>query len=319
MMSNKYKVNTWNMNQQTKLKVAVLMATYNGLQSIDEQVASILNQYDINLSLHISDNASTDGTKMWLEKLALKNNNITVLPHDAYLAGAGKNFFRLIKDVDLTGFDYIAFADQDDIWKSDKLIRHVKLAKLHNADGVSSNVMAFWPDGKEKLLDKAQPQRALDYLFESAGPGCTFLMTTWLVHKVREQLLDENSPAKDMALHDWLTYAICRAHGRKWIIDSHPSVRYRQHANNVFGANVGFKAKLTRLQKLRQGWYRKEVAKIAQVCNRIAPSNETNELLVLLNSNSYFFQLQLLSFIPEARRRLVDRCLLALSIVVGLF
>ena len=65
-------------------------------------------------------------------------------------------------------------------------------------------------------------------------------MTPWLVSKVREQLLDAHSPAKNVALHDWLTYAVCRAHGKRWVIDDKSSVKYRQHGNNVVGANVGF-------------------------------------------------------------------------------
>lgn len=294
------------------------MATHNGMPWLVNQLDSIFSQIDADVELHVSDDASSDETIEYLKQIAQKDSRLILLDSKS-IGSAGKNFYRLIKDVDIVEFDYVAFADQDDLWASDKLIRHIQLARQHGADGVSSNVMAFWPNGGEKLIDKAQPQRELDYLFESAGPGCTFLMTPWLVNKAREQLLDDTSSAKDVALHDWLTYAVCRAHGRKWVIDSVPSVQYRQHQSNVVGANVGLKAKWTRLQKLKQGWYRNEVAKIAQVCNGIAPNNETNELLLLLNSKDYFSQLRLLLYVPKARRSLVGRCLLATSIVVGLF
>ena len=213
----------------------------------------------------------------------------------------------------------MAFADQDDLWEQDKLIRHIKLMQEHGVDGVSSNVLAFWANGKKKIINKSQPQRELDFLFESAGPGCSFLMTPWLVNKVREQLTDKNSLAKDIVLHDWLTYAICRAHGRRWVIDSNPSVKYRQHENNVIGANAGWKAKWVRLQKLRQGWYRNEVIKIAQVCYSIYPNVETEKLSSLLVSKNLFSQLKLLAYVTKARRSLLDRGLLALSIVVGIF
>jgi rhamnosyltransferase len=300
-------------------KIIVLLATCNGVDWIDEQLSSVFKQLEVDVRVFASDDCSDDATNAKLEEIATNEPRLRLLPKMTKQGSAGKNFYRLMQDVDLSDCDYIAFSDQDDIWKADKLIRHVQLAKQYSADGISSNVLAFWPDGSEKLIDKAQPQRELDYLFESAGPGCTFLITPWLVSKVREQLLEDASPAKDVTLHDWLTYAICRAHGHKWVIDSQPSVRYRQHGNNVLGANVGLKAKLARLQKLRHGWYRKEVAKITQVCIGIAPNNETNKLLVLLNSKSYFSQLKLLAYVPKARRSLVDRCLLATSIVLGLF
>ena len=302
-----------------KPKIAVVLAVYNGMQWLHEQIQSILNQQAVEVSIFISIDPSSDESEVICKELALQYVNINVLPNVGKFGSAGKNFYRLIQDVNLAGFDYITFSDQDDIWEQDKLIRHVQLARQHGADGVSSNVMAFWPDGSEKSIDKAQPQTKFDFLFESAGPGCSFLMTPWLVNKVRKQLLDENSPASQVALHDWLTYAVCRASGGKWVIDAKPSMRYRQHGNNVVGANVGLKAKLARLQKLRQGWYRKEVMKVVQVCNNIALNTETSKLLVLLNSKHYFSQLQLLSYVPKARRSLVDRSFLAISIILGLF
>lgn len=56
-------------------------------------------------------------------------------------------------------FDYIAFSDQDYMWARDKLFTHVELAKRFHADGVSSNVQAFWTNGKERFVVKAQPQK----------------------------------------------------------------------------------------------------------------------------------------------------------------
>ncbi len=300
-------------------KIAVLMAVKNGLAYLPLQIDSILNQKQCQVSLLISDDFSTDGSTELLQRYSERESRITLLPRVFAYGSAAKNFYRLITEADTDGFDYIAFADQDDIWFPDKLIRHIQLAKEHSADGVSSNVIAFWPDGREKLLDKAQPQRELDFLFESAGPGCTFLMTPWLINKLREQLLDENSPAKDAALHDWLTYAVCRAYGHKWIIDSVPSAKYRQHQTNVVGANVGITAKWARLKKLRQHWYRDEVIKIAKACYKISPSSDMGTLVKLLENKSLLSQPKLLAYIAKSRRKALDRFLLACAILTGLF
>ena len=300
-------------------RVIVLMATFNGLDWLPEQLNNILNQVDVDISVIISDDKSPDASCEFIKKMVGSDNRITLLSRAQKFGSAGKNFYRLIQDVDLGNCDYIAFSDQDDIWEVDKLIRHVELMRQHQADGVSSNVMAFWPNGKEKLLVKSQSQKELDYLFESAGPGCTFLMTPWLVNKVREQLLDANSPAKDVALHDWLTYAVCRANGRHWVIDEQPSVRYRQHGNNVVGANVGVKAAWVRLLKIKQHWYRNEVLKVAEVSQKILNDSKVDELVQLLRSNSFFARFKLLKFVPQARRSTVDRMALAFAIVVGLF
>ena len=302
-----------------KHKVVVLLASYNGITWLPDQIKSILNQLNVDIALFISDDSSQDGSYGYLQQLAVTDSRIKVLPQTEKFGSAGNNFYRLIQDVNIANYDYVAFADQDDIWEQDKLIRHIELMQEHGVDGVSSNVLAFWANGKKKIINKSQPQRELDFLFESAGPGCSFLMTPWLVNKVREQLTDKNSLAKDIFLHDWLTYAICRAHGHRWMIDPNPSVKYRQHENNVLGANTGFKAKFSRLQKLRQGWYRNEVLKIAQICNRISHNIETEKLGRLLATKNLFSQLKLLAYVTKARRSLLDRCLLALSIAVGIF
>lgn len=302
-----------------KYKVAVLMASFNGITWLPDQINSILNQLNVEISLFISDDFSEDDSYTYLQQLAVSDSRIQLMPQIERFGSAGKNFYRLIRDVNLTDYDYVAFADQDDVWVQDKLIHHIKLMQEHSVDGVSSNVLAFWANGKKKIINKSQPQRELDFLFESAGPGCSFLMTPWLVNKVREQLTDKNSVAKYVVLHDWLTYAVCRAHGHKWMIDSKPSVEYRQHENNVLGANAGWKAKWSRVQKLRQGWYRNEVIKIVQICKGISPNIEIEKLGNLLANKNFLSQLKLLAYVTKARRNLLDRGLLTLSIVTGIF
>lgn len=72
-------------------------------------------------------------------------------------------FFRLLRDVDMAGFDYVALADQDDLWHPDKLARACQQLQLTGAAGYSGNVTAFWPGGQERLIDKAQPQQPLGF------------------------------------------------------------------------------------------------------------------------------------------------------------
>jgi rhamnosyltransferase len=305
------------MKEYLKPKVVILMATYNGLHWISEQVTSILNQIDVEVTLYISDDVSTDGTQHWLESLSKEADQVHILPKVKRLGSAGKNFYRLIIDSNIEGYDYVAFSDQDDIWQPNKLISHIKLLKRHHADGVSSNVLAFWPDGKKKLIVKSQLQKKWDFLFESAGPGCTFLMTPWLIDKVREQLLNKESHASAVVMHDWLTYAVCRGHGYKWIIDSTPSVLYRQHNNNVIGANFGLKAIWARLMKVRQGWYQAEIIKICQVCINISSKNEYKKLIFLVTSKNVFSHLKLLFYVPQARRKFSDK--LGLGLLITMF
>lgn len=299
--------------------IAVLLATHNGMKWLSAQLESILNQSDASVTLFVSDDCSSDGTFDYVNKLALSDKRIVVLPKKGRMGSAGTNFYRLIIDVDISGFDYVAFADQDDIWNLDKLSRHVQLIEENNADAISSNVMAFWPDGKQQLIRKSQHQKLHDFIFEAAGPGCSFLMTPWLLNKLREELQSLKSPAKDVVMHDWLTYAICRAHKRKWVIDSVPSLMYRQHANNVIGANSGIQAILYRICKIEDGWYRGEVSKICEVVVGINSDPKLINLSGLLKARTFLSQLKLLRYVFQARRKLLDRLVLALTIIFCIF
>ena len=69
---------------------------------------------------------------------------------------------NLIIYADLTDINYIALADQDDIWKEDKLEKAIQ--KLEQGfDGYSSNVEAFWENGRKKTIIKNQFQRKFDH------------------------------------------------------------------------------------------------------------------------------------------------------------
>lgn len=300
--------------------VAVLLATFNGLRWLPAQVDSILGQAAVNVRLFISDDLSTDGTWGWLQELAALDNRVTLLPQNRKFGSAAANFYRLILDADWTQCDFIAFSDQDDIWESDKLDRQIRILSQGGFDGISSDVIAFWPGEFSTNIIKSQAQRKLDYLFESAGPGCTYLATPWLVGELRELLLDPASCAGDVAFHDWLAYAVCRAGGRHWHIDDVPTVRYRQHEANEFGANHGLWAKLTRLKRLRDGWYRAEVLKILNVCMRVKPCDpEFTALSHLLRAEGAINRVRLLAYVNRARRNPVDRIALAAAIVLFLF
>ena len=141
------------------------------------------------------------------------------------------------------GFDYVSLADQDDIWFEDKLSRAIDIltGREPGFDCYSSNVVAFWEDDTRKLIDKAQPQHKWDFVFEAAGPGCTYVLKVSVVSELKPLLLSFQEQISKIGLHDWFIYAFSRAKGYKWFIDPVPSMLYRQHSSNQVGVNSGFK------------------------------------------------------------------------------
>lgn len=249
-------------------KVAVLMATYNGKQWLSEQIGSILNQANVDLKVFVSDDLSSDSTLLILNEFSLSDPRVIVLPTDNKFGSAGKNFYRLIADVDFAGYDYIAFADQDDVWFKDKITTGIQQLIQQGAEGYSSDVIAFWEDGSEFYVKKSYKQKAFDYLFESAGPGCTFILTNKLASLVQRQLSENLQQEKSFFHHDWLIYALARSKGMKWVINNTPGMMYRQHAGNETGVNAGFYAFVARLKKLRSGWYLDHVYHIAKIVQK---------------------------------------------------
>lgn len=247
------------------IKVAILLAAYNGMAWLEEQIASILCQRGVELSLYISIDPSTDGTEAWCADLAARHDCVTVLPTEERYGGAARNFYRLIRDVDVAAFDFIAFSDQDDIWLPEKLKRAADILATGEYCAYSSNVTAFWEDGRSVLLNKAQPQVTWDHLFEAAGPGCTYVLSGVLARHLKQSMLVNWPMLQQVTLHDWFCYAFARSHGYRWFIDPVPTLWYRQHDSNQVGANTGIATLMVRYKKIHSGWWFDQVRLIVRL------------------------------------------------------
>jgi rhamnosyltransferase len=242
-------------------RVVVLLAACNGERWLDEQVQSILRQQDVDVHLHISVDKGSDNTQRSCETYAAEYSNVTLLPSGQF-GSAGRNFFRLLRDVDLAELDYVAFSDQDDIWIPGKLKRSIEQLAEQQASAYSSSVLAFWPDGRHELLDKAQPQVRWDHFFEAAGPGCSYVFSPAFARALQVFVREHWHQLQNVALHDWFAYAYARQTGWVWFIDPRPSLLYRQHENNDFGANTTWRSMLDRLRRVRKGWWFEQVSLI---------------------------------------------------------
>ena len=232
-------------------KIIILLAAFNGEQFITQQLKSLLYQTIQPNKIAVNIDQSSDKTESIVKEFAKTNPEIQILNFNKRFGSAATNFIDLLKNTDLKSFEYIALSDQDDLWKEDKLEKAIH--KLEQGyDGYSSNVEAFWKGGRKKVLVKNQPQQKLDHLFESAGPGCTFVLTKRLALSLQEFLKGGQFDQLDN-YHDWLIYAYSRSNGFKWYIDSYPGVEYRQHNANVFGANVGIRAFISRIRRVLDG------------------------------------------------------------------
>jgi len=288
-------------------KILILLATYNGAKYLNDQVKSIINQEKCDVTLIISDDCSSDGTSRVIKRLQKKFNNIYYLSNKLNL-GFSKNFYKLIISDKclMDNYDYVAFADQDDIFVNNKFMTQIgHFNKDKKIVGQSSSVKCF---GKStSTLHQSSKITSFDFLFEGAGQGCTFLLTFDFFKELRLFVKNNYSLVSKFIFHDWLCYLYARSNGYSWLFYERPLVNYRIHGKNSYGDKYSFKGITERLDKIKSGWYYKQVLlanRISRKLNKKIPYLENVKLSRLL-----------LIFIFQGRRKLSDRLIAFLSLI----
>ncbi len=298
--------------------VLVLMATYNAGAWLHEQIDSILAQVGVNVQILIGDDVSKDSTRAEILERWGDRPQVKLVGWEKPSGSAGANFRRLYRTADGSSYDFVALADQDDVWFPEKLINAVRAIQASGAQGYSSAVEAFWSDGSTKVVSQDSTIRKADYLFEGAGQGCTFVITSALFVRVRDFCVTEYASAEAVHYHDWLIYLLARTWKMQWYFDPIPSMRYRQHDNNEIGSRGSIASVFKRLKMIENGWYFGQLAAAVHVAN-IADGGNVSAFHVLFNGRrSLVRRLKMAYFsMLHGRRRFTDRVVLAFAACVG--
>ena len=130
-----------------KKKIIAVIVTYNRIDLLKECIAAILSS-TIVPDILVVNNASTDGTKEYLDEIKNNTKNANIYPYnmDTNLNGAGGYNFGL-KEASKLNYDYIWLMDDDTIISNDSLEKLIDVAcELNNNFGfLSSKVL--WTDG----------------------------------------------------------------------------------------------------------------------------------------------------------------------------
>lgn len=234
-----------------RIKVRVMLSTFNGELYLAEQLESILDQQGIDLQLVIRDDGSTDRTLEILHQYQqLYPKKIVLLTGSNQ--GVPGSFFELLK-LELEDFEYFAFSDQDDVWKNDKLARAVASLSCNSKNqpvmycssttmvDENLNVIKVWPDQPGKGLSM------YNALIENVAVGCTMVLNREAMQLIQRHMPDHLS---GIIMHDWWIYLSVSSLG-KVIFDPVPYILYRQHSSNVLGgqSDSGFSKWAQRLQR----------------------------------------------------------------------
>jgi len=225
--------------------VAILLCTYNGERFLKEQLDSIESQQHKNIAIWASDDGSNDGTLNILNEYSNRwgrdRFSICTGPQEGFAA----NFLSLACNPEINA-DYFAFADQDDIWQPDKLIRAIeRLDKLPKDEPAiySSRTTLIDEQGKQtghSPLFKKKPSFK-NALVQSIAAGNTIVM-----NRAARNLIYQAGEVKIVS-HDWWAYMLVTGAEGTFIYNSQPSVLYRQHNDNVIGGVIAFNSRLKRI------------------------------------------------------------------------
>ena len=213
----------------TRPLVSIILCTYNGIKFIDEQLTSIRRQSYLNLEIIISDDASTDGTFEWLEKEAVIDKRIKLYRNESNI-GFNLNFNNACRKAE---GNFIAFADQDDIWDEKKI--EILLNELKKDDDV---IMTYCLSAQFekfnapylnslKIVNPFSGNDARQFFLRNIISGHTMLF--------KKELLAASAPFPAEVYYDWWLVVYACSIGK---IKAVPEILvwHRVHENNITGS-----------------------------------------------------------------------------------
>lgn len=211
------------------VEICVMMSSYNGGKYIRRQIDSILNQKDCSVCLHVRDDGSSDDTVEILREYE-KKGLLTL--HQGPNLGPAYSFLQLLKEV--RDHTWYAFADQDDVWYEDKLIRAIERLKGETVPALCYENAELITADEEKMGIRVyrnyHPEKKHTIACVGALLGCTIVFNAKLAECIQNYPLPER-----IRMHDYYLAQVCLACGGKILYEDYVSMGYRQHGNNVVG------------------------------------------------------------------------------------
>lgn len=206
------------------MEVDVLLATYNGEKYIEEFLNSLIDQVGVQINLYVSDDNSSDSTIEIISRFSAKFARCVIIKQNRNL-GPAANFHFLCT---FGKSEFVAFADQDDIWISNKLLESINLLQKHNKKLIVSQICTF-EDTSLKTIPIGKP---FSYLFNYSY-GCTMVFKRTLKNQIANVKID------NFVMHDWL--AILLAQKENEIFFSKDIFTfYRTHESNYIYRNRSY-------------------------------------------------------------------------------
>jgi glycosyltransferase involved in cell wall biosynthesis len=229
-------------------EVGVLLATFNGGLYLQEFLTSLVSQIGVRIHLFVSDDGSTDNTIQILKNYEGSFASFQLV--DGPRNGPAANFFFLIQQ---SSTEYVALADQDDIWYSSHLISSIsRLSTSPQEASLTFSSVSEFGDliRKQSVWPNRFPGEDIrSIVTENLSRGCTFVMNSKAI-----QLINLHMP-KAAIMHDWWILLLMFSCGNvSW--GKSPELNYRIHESNSIGRSPRLFIRCKRLKKnfSRKNW-----------------------------------------------------------------
>lgn len=210
--------------------ITIVLASFQGAAYLRAQLLSLTAQTHSNWSLIVTDDGSTDET-IAIAKRCIPAGNLRIVSGPQ--AGLAANFLSALRCV--PSGSWLAFCDQDDLWKPMKLARAVRHLEGYSSSAFYTSGRTIGDDQARELRD--QQRRSVPFprlLLRGVAAGHTMVLNK---HGLRQLRLMQ--PHRPVPFHDWWASLALLGAGAHWVHDPAPAVIYRQHDANVLGASGG--------------------------------------------------------------------------------
>ena len=224
--------------------VSVVMSSYNGAKCIKRQLDSILAQKNVDVTVYVRDDGSSDNTVEILKEYSKKNPNL--LYEAASNVGWQQSFMLALEAAPKA--DYYAFSDQDDIWFENKLSNAVSYLSQENSGRAvlfHCNKISTWDDLTPLSKQTKRLPRALNRenaLTQEYVQGCSSVMNDYA-----RSLVLKNRP-KGKVPHDFWCALVCYLFG-VILYDDRPFFYHIIYGNNASMEGRLWTGRLSRLKK----------------------------------------------------------------------
>ena len=216
-------------------RVAIVLCTWQGERYLDAQLDSLARQ-SWPVSVHVHDDASSDRSVAIARRHPVVD---VVVPHPVNVGFVG-NFERAVAATLAHGFDYLALADQDDVWSPERVARTMHLMlDSERARGtahpvlVHSDLAVVDGDGAPlhaSYLDRRGYRLGTDRDLAAVLGQNGVMGNTVLVNRALARLALPFPRA--LHVHDWWLALLAELHGDRRF-EPRPLVDYRTHSGNA--------------------------------------------------------------------------------------